>query len=138
MGAELVVASGAHHRREELSLVMQPNKTDLTAKIGRRLRAARTAEKLSLSELSTRTGGLLGKSRISNYEQGIRRVGLEEAQMLSEALGNVSATYLLCLDEEGFLSDQERELVRCFRNTDERGRETVLGVARSQCDAPRR
>jgi transcriptional regulator with XRE-family HTH domain len=75
----------------------------------------------------------LGKSRISNYEQGIRRLGLEEAKALAEALGTVSATYLLCLDDEGFLSVQEQELLRCFRQTDERGRETILDVARGQC-----
>jgi transcriptional regulator with XRE-family HTH domain len=74
----------------------------------------------------------LSKSRISNYEQGIRRRGLEEATMLAQALGTVSASYLLCLDDEGFLSEQEWELLRCYRRTDERGRETILGVARSQ------
>jgi transcriptional regulator with XRE-family HTH domain len=39
---------------------------DLTKKIGQRLRAARQAQGLSLSELSARTGSL-SKSRISNY-----------------------------------------------------------------------
>ena len=115
---------------------MVPEAQDLTSKIGLRLREARHAEKLSLGALSDRTGGALSRSRISNYEQGIRRLGLEEARMLARALGTVSATYLLCLDDEGFLSEQELELLRCFRGTDERGRETVLGVAESQCDVP--
>ena len=97
-----------------------------------RLGAARKVHKIPLAELSIRTGRVLSKSRISNYEQGIRRMGLEEAQMLAEALSTVSAIYLLCLDDKGLLSDPEQELVRCFRRTDERGRETILRVAESQ------
>jgi transcriptional regulator with XRE-family HTH domain len=116
---------------------MTPDYQDLTAKIGLRLRAVRRAQKLSLQALSDRTGGSLSKSRISNYEQGIRRLGIEEALTLAQALGTASATYLLYLDDEGFLTDQEQELLRRFRQTDERGRETILGVAESQPDATR-
>ena len=46
---------------------------DLSTKIGLRLRAARNAQKLPLSALAARTGGALSRSRISNYEQGLRR-----------------------------------------------------------------
>jgi transcriptional regulator with XRE-family HTH domain len=115
---------------------MLPEVQDLTSKIGLRVRKARHAQKLSLVVHSDRTGGALSKSRISNYELGFRRLGLEEARVLAQALGRVSAAHLLCLDDEGFLSDQERELVRCFRRTDERGRGTILGVAESQCEGP--
>lgn len=104
---------------------------DLTQKIGQRLRAARQAQGLSLSDLSSRTGSL-SKSRISNYEQGIRRMGLEEAQELALALGSVTPTYLLCLDDKDPLSVEERYLVERFRDTDARGRETVLKVAEIQ------
>ena len=106
---------------------------DLTKKIGQRLRAARHAQGLSLSELSTRTGSL-SKSRISNYEQGIRRMGLEEAQELALALGSVTPTYLLCLDDTDPLSEPERALVERFRRADERGRETILRIADAQAD----
>jgi transcriptional regulator with XRE-family HTH domain len=73
---------------------MTPEEIALTSRIGKRLRAARTAQKLSLSQLSTKTGGILTKSRISNYEQGLRRMGLKQAQMLSDAPGTVSAAFL--------------------------------------------
>jgi transcriptional regulator with XRE-family HTH domain len=106
---------------------------DLTKKIGQRLRAARQAQGLSLSELSARTGSL-SKSRISNYEQGIRRMGLEEAQELALALGSVTPTYLLCLDDTDPLSESERALVERFRLADERGRETILRIADAQAD----
>jgi transcriptional regulator with XRE-family HTH domain len=106
---------------------------DLTKKIGQRLRAARQAQGLSLSDLSGRTGSL-SKSRISNYEQGIRRMGLEEAHELSLALGSVSATYLLCLDDKDPLSQEERYLLDRYRDTDPRGRATILKVAEGQAD----
>jgi len=99
---------------------------DLTQRIGQRLRAARHAQGLSLMQLSERTAGNLSKSRISNYEQGIRRMGLEEAQALSAALGTVSAAYLLCLDDEGFLSEQEQTLLTQFRRADSRRRKAIL------------
>lgn len=66
---------------------------------------------------------------------GLRRPGIEEARSISKALGKMSATYLLCLDDEGYLTAEEQELLDLFRRTDERGRETILAVARSQCDA---
>lgn len=106
---------------------------DLTKRIGQRLRSARHEQKLSLADLSARTQSL-SKSRISNYEQGIRRMGLEEAHELSVALGTVTPTYLLCLDDRGPLSDRELELIDHFRRTDERGRDTLLKLAQSQPD----
>lgn len=69
-------------------------KTERTKQIGARLRKARHDAGLSPSGASERTGGLLSKSRISNYEQGIRRIGLEEAELIAGATG-VSAAYLL-------------------------------------------
>ncbi|MFD2112340.1 helix-turn-helix domain-containing protein [Thiorhodococcus fuscus] len=104
---------------------------DLTKQIGQRLRAARQEQKLSLSDLSGRTNSL-SKSRISNYEQGIRRMGLEEAHELSVALGTVTPTYLLCLDDKDPLSPQERQLVELCRQTDDRGRETLIKLAEAE------
>lgn len=99
---------------------------ELSTQIGERLRAERKAQNLSLSELSERTNGRLSKSRISNYEQGIRRMGLEESRILSEALGTVSPMYLLCLEDE-----QEIEtLRRCYLDTTPTGRNLMLAMAK--------
>lgn len=103
----------------------------LNKEIGQRLRAARLAHKYSLSELASRTRSL-SKSRISNYEQGIRRMGIEEAQELSEALEGITPAYLLCLDATSPLSQQEWQLIQRYRRTDERGRDVILQVAESQ------
>jgi transcriptional regulator with XRE-family HTH domain len=106
---------------------------ELTKKIGLRLRAARKAQSLSLAALADRTSSL-SKSRISNYEQGLRRMGLEEARELAAALGTVTATYLLCLEDEGYLSERESDLLGLYRQADDRGKDTILSVAESQAD----
>ena len=69
---------------------------DYKAEIGKRIRAAREKLGISLEELSRRTGGKLSKSRIGNYEQGLRMPGPLEANTLAAALG-VDAAYLMCL-----------------------------------------
>ena len=106
---------------------------ELTNKIGLRLREARKAQGLSLAALSARTSAL-SKSRISNYEQGLRRMGLEEARELASALGTVSATFLLCLEDEGYVTERESALLDFYRQADTRGKDTILRVAESQVD----
>ena len=94
---------------------------ELTQRIGNRLREARHDQQLSLSELAERTG-CYSKSRISNYEQGLRRMGLEESMVLASALGTVSPTWLLCLDDNPALDPAEAELIARYRATDDEGR----------------
>jgi transcriptional regulator with XRE-family HTH domain len=103
---------------------------DLTHRIGARLRQARHDLGLSLSELAECTG-CYSKSRISNYEQGLRRMGLEESLILASALGTVSATWLLCLDDTPTLAAQEAELIGRYRATDEPGRARLRELAQS-------
>jgi transcriptional regulator with XRE-family HTH domain len=107
-------------------------RNELSAAIGVRLRSERQRRKLSLSQLAALTGDILAKSRISNYEQGIRRMGLEEASILARALGDVSPTYLLHLDDSDPLSSAERELLKLFRESDARGRTMLLSLAEAE------
>ncbi|KAA6183650.1 helix-turn-helix transcriptional regulator [Thiohalocapsa marina] len=102
----------------------------LTETIANRLRTARAATGLSLKQLSDKTQGRLTKSRISNYEQGLRRLRIESAEILAQALGNVTTAHLLCLDEgELRLNDEEQRLLEVYRSADELGRATIMGVA---------
>ena len=95
---------------------------DTKREAGRRLREARTAKGLTLEELSSKVGGLLSASRISNYEQGLRQIGIKEALALYRHLG-VEPAYLLCVDvEEGDMTAQEKELLRNFRALPEKDR----------------
>lgn len=110
---------------------MNDAELELTREIGRRIRTARLARGLSLNELSALTDKLYSKSRISNYEQGIRRLSVEGAQALAAALANVSPAYLLCVDSEAglALSGDELRLLEAFRRTDTDGRRRVLDCA---------
>jgi transcriptional regulator with XRE-family HTH domain len=102
----------------------------LNRDMGERLRAARNARGLSLSELAELTGGQYSKPRISNYEQGIRRMSVEVALGLAEALGSVSAAHLLCLDnEKGAFGEDELRLLEAFRRADAAGRRQLLETA---------
>jgi len=101
---------------------------ELTQRIGNRLREARHDQQLSLSELAERTG-CYSKSRISNYEQGLRRMGLEESMVLASALGTVSPTWLLCLDDRPALATAEAELITRYRATDDEGRARLSELA---------
>jgi len=105
--------------------------------MGMRLRGERQRHGWSLSDLSARTQGALSKSRISNYEQGLRRMGLEVAEQLATALETVTAAWLLALDEEAPLNDEELALVRGFRSLDSQDRNRVLELARAQSATPR-
>lgn len=92
---------------------------DFKKEIGRRIAAERNRCGYSLEELSHRTQGILSKSRISNYEQGTRMPGPQEAIALATALG-CDAAYLMCL--QSTFTRQELELVRDFRALPERDR----------------
>lgn len=103
---------------------------DLKEEIGRRIKKAREDAGLTLLELSKRVGHLK-VSRISNYEQGRRTPGPDEAKALARALG-VSAAYLLCVDAESELRPDEKALLENYRATDGRGRTTIIRIAESQ------
>ena len=108
----------------------------LTRAIGRRLRAARSARGLSLARLSALTGDSLSVSRLSRYELGQRRLGIEAARTLAAALGDVSAAHLLCADEDAAdrVDSHEARLLAAFRATDAAGRRRLLAVAVSGAD----
>lgn len=110
---------------------MTESHSNLTARIGQRIRAERERRRLSLSQLSEKTDHALSKSRISNYEHGIRRLGLEEAQALAAAFEDVSTEYLLCLTDNP-LTNQERELLEYFRRANDEGRRAIQALARSE------
>lgn len=83
--------------------------------IAARLSALRADKGWKLREASDATEGLLSPSRISNYEQGLREMGIPEAKILAKAYGTTAA-HLLCLDDDNpVLSPAERDLIRNLR-----------------------
>lgn len=72
-----------------------------TVQIGERIRTARERCSLSYVALAALTDGAISASRLANYESGLRRPGIEEAEALAKALGGVSAAWLLNLEDCG-------------------------------------
>lgn len=104
---------------------------DLPRATGRRRRAARHERGWSLSQLAVLTGGLFSKSRISNYEQGLRRMSIEVAHLLcpDEHQGNGSDA-VQC----GGPTEDELRLLWKFRRLDEDWRRRVLAVVECMLD----
>ncbi|MFZ0789237.1 MAG: helix-turn-helix transcriptional regulator [Chromatiaceae bacterium] len=94
---------------------------ELSRETGERLRYARHSKELSLGQLSSLTGGALSKSRISNYALGIRRMSIEAARLLAEALGSWTPALLLCVDDPMNLTADEIDLIQTYRATDAKG-----------------
>lgn len=98
-----------------------------------RIRDARDARGWTQAELAERAGTT--QQAIQRYESGEREPRMRIIAKLSAALG-VTISYLLGLDDEASievaLAPDERELIKLYRATDARGRDTIMAVARSQ------
>jgi transcriptional regulator with XRE-family HTH domain len=99
------------------------NMDPVAALSGKRIREGREARSWTQEDLAKATGWMpdkpsraqkqsLSQSRIANFEQGTRRVGLEEAQILAEALG-MPAPYFM-----GVISDQEAAVLAALRQNE--------------------
>lgn len=94
---------------------------DYKREIGKRLRAERDKLDISLEELQTRLGNKLSKSRVSNYEQGLRLPKPGEIKILADFYG-VPGSYLMCLDEDGDMNQEEMDFLRNYRRLPENER----------------
>ncbi len=92
--------------KKQRTEAQQPKTTMYGLIAGKRIKAAREALGLSQDGLSERTGKKLGGRRIGNWEQGTREVGIQEAIILGEALGEPPA-YLM-----GLVDDVDRRLLK--------------------------
>ena len=102
---------------------------DIKEESGRRIMEARQALGLRLKDVASMVPGV-SVSRLSNWEHGIRMVGIAEAKALSPVL-KVSPEYILTLtDDKG--DRREQALLDCYRHTDERGRQAILRVAEQE------
>ncbi|WP_374235786.1 MULTISPECIES: helix-turn-helix domain-containing protein [unclassified Thiocapsa] len=66
--------------------------------MGHRLASTRIRHGWSIEEIALYTNGAISKSRISNFEAGLRRPDIEIAEILATAFGDVSAAWLLTLE----------------------------------------
>lgn len=75
---------------------MEANRTRL---IGRQIRETRERHSLSHTDLSDRSAGLVTPSRLATFEYWIRRPGIDKAEAIAGAIGDVSAAWLLPLTD---------------------------------------
>lgn len=102
---------------------------DTKTEAGRRIREARERLGLKLKDVETAIPEI-SKSRLSNWEQGINMIGVDEAKKLAPLL-HVSPGYILTVEDE--IPDRRAKLILKYWNAlDERGRDTVLRVAESE------
>jgi transcriptional regulator with XRE-family HTH domain len=90
-------------------------KTSFAVRAGHRLRSIRMERGWTQRELSLKTDGKLSSSRIANYEQGTREIGILEAEILGKALYVQPAYVMGVTSLRNPLSPAEEELVRNFR-----------------------
>jgi transcriptional regulator with XRE-family HTH domain len=73
--------------------------SDRTRIIGERIRSTRERHHLTCEDVAERAGGRFTAARLANFEDGIRRPGIEDVEAIADVLGDVSASWLLALDE---------------------------------------
>lgn len=90
------------------------------------LRLAELRNKRNFSQLDMAEYLNISRQAYSSYETGARQIPLDTLCKLADYF-EVSTDYLLGRQEAlpSFLSDEERGLIEKFRETDERGKETV-------------
>lgn len=101
-------------------------KTEFGVRSGNRIKSARADRGWSQRELSEQTGNKLSSSRIANYEQGTREVGIQEAEILGKAL-HVQPGYIMGVTTlKTPLNPIEEELVKNWRVLPENERESYF------------
>jgi transcriptional regulator with XRE-family HTH domain len=101
-------------------------KSAFAVRAGGRVRDTREARGWVQRELAEKTGSKLSASRIANYEQGIREMGIQEAEILGKALG-VQPGYLMGVTAlKTPLTPIEEELIRNYRALPENDREAYF------------
>jgi transcriptional regulator with XRE-family HTH domain len=103
---------------------------DVKQEIGRRIRIARERKGWSGPDLCRRVPGLI-KTTLYGYESGVSEPSITIAKTLAAAL-DVSAAWLLTLDDEAAVTTEERKLLHAYRLTDDRGRTQLATIADTQ------
>lgn len=128
---QLVKPSEKHNMLNDRRLDgLQHKDMDFKKESGRRLQQARERKGWKLRELASKVKGV-SESRISNYEQGLRLMRQPEAIKLAAVL-DVSAAYLMCVDEGSGLPPREQRLLNLFDAADARGKRTIEQVAETE------
>lgn len=111
---------------------MQAKQENLTTALGLRLREER--ERLSLSQADAALLGAVSREMWGRYERG----ATPSAEVFLRVQGHgFDVNYILGGSRtlsEGTLTDLEQELLQYFRRTDNEGRQSVVRLARMECN----
>lgn len=101
---------------------------------GERLRKARDSAGLfqhqAAAHIAKVTGDDCPPTRVANWEQGTRLINPIAVQILSKLYG-VSPSWIYGFDD-ALRTPEESALVAIYRDTDERGKRAIRGVAEAQ------
>lgn len=117
-----------------------PKMDDWRKEAGRRLARAMKEREWGPADLAAAVDYFVSPQAISNYVSGFRGLKVDVAKALAQALGNVSAAYLMTLDDEPQhsqpLQPDERALLDNYNAADERGKRSIRSVADAQRPEP--
>jgi len=109
---ELIQEQGVMERRNSYAV-----------KAGQRIKRRRADLKMTQEALSKATGGTLSATRIANYEQGTRELGIQGAEILASAL-QTTPCYLLGLTPlHEYVSPKDYEVIRSLHALPEKDRQ---------------
>lgn len=98
--------------------------------IGQRLKAWRKANKLTLSEISEKTG--LSTGGLSAYERDEKQIGTKSLLALW-CKYQIDITWILTGEKGKNLLPDEQQLIDFYRSADSRGKRAILRTAESEC-----
>ena len=102
---------------------------DVKIESGKRIKRIREGKSLFLRDVCAMVNGL-SVARLSNYEQGIRMVPVDQAKKIAAAL-DTSPEYILTLIDHD-LDPKEKKLIQVFRECDQRGKLAIVRMAEQE------
>lgn len=97
--------------------------------IGQRLKAWRKENKLTLTEISEKTG--LSTGGLSAYERNEKQIGTKTLLALWYEY-HIDIGWILTGEEGEIILPDEKQLINFYRSADSRGKRTILRTAESE------
>ncbi len=97
--------------------------------VGKRLKAWRKGNNLTLTDISTKTG--LSTGGLSAYERDEKLIGSKTLLALWSEY-NIDIAWILTGKESGNLTPEEQQLIDYYRKADDRGKRSILRTAESE------
>ena len=97
--------------------------------VGKRLKAWRKGNNLTLTDISTKTG--LSTGGLSAYERDEKLIGSKTLLALWSEY-NIDIAWILTGKESGNLTPEEQILVETYRHADDRGKKNIMATVENE------